>query len=64
MFAREMQTFIHFFPLIIGDTVPENDEVWLFLLNFVEITDLILLPDFDDKDIIKLEKCIAYHNTY
>jgi len=62
MSAREMQTFIHFFPLIIGDMVPENNEVWLFLLNFVEITDLILLPGFDDKDIIKLNKCIAYHN--
>jgi len=63
MSAREMQTFIHFFPLIIGDMVPENNEVWLFLLNFVEITDLILLLNFDNKDIIKLEKCIAYHNT-
>ncbi|KAE9521505.1 hypothetical protein AGLY_018104 [Aphis glycines] len=63
MSAREMQTFIHFFPLIIGDMVPENNEVWLFLLNFVEITDLILLLEFDDNDIIKLEKCIAYHNT-
>lgn len=62
MSAREMQTFIHFFPLIIGDIVPEYNEVWLFLLNFVEITNLILLPSFDDKDIIKLDKCIAYHN--
>lgn len=63
MSAREMQTFIHFFPLIIGDMVPENNEVWLFLLNFIDITDLILQPAFDDEDIIKLEKCIAYHNT-
>lgn len=63
MSAREIQTFIHFFPLIIGDnTVPENNKVWPFLLNFVKIY-LILLPAFDDKDIIKLEKCIAYHNT-
>jgi hypothetical protein len=44
MSAREMQIFIHFFPLIIGDMVPENNEVWLFLLYFVEIIDLILLP--------------------
>lgn len=43
--------------------VPEDNEIWIFLLNFIEILDLILLPDFDDNDIIKLEKCIIYHNT-
>jgi len=31
--AREMMTFVHFFSLMVGDFVPENDEVWGFFLN-------------------------------
>jgi len=27
MSAREVMTFIHFFPLMIWDLIPENDEV-------------------------------------
>lgn len=60
MSARVLQTFIYFFTLMIGDIVPENNDIWIFLLNFIEILDLILSPDFDDKDIIRLEKCVIY----
>lgn len=63
MSAREIQTFIHFFFLMIGNMVLENNEIWIFLLNFIEILDLILLPDFNDIDIINLKVCIIYHNT-
>ncbi|XP_067621220.1 uncharacterized protein [Eurosta solidaginis] len=31
MSAREMMTFIHFLPLIIGDLVPREDDIWSFL---------------------------------
>lgn len=41
MSSREMQTFIHFFPLLIGDLVPENNQIWLFLINFIEMIDLL-----------------------
>lgn len=34
MSARELMTFIHFFPLVVGDLVPENDEVWSCFLIF------------------------------
>ncbi|KAF0710672.1 C2H2-type domain-containing protein, partial [Aphis craccivora] len=27
--SREMQTFIHFLPLLIGNLVPENNQIWL-----------------------------------
>lgn len=30
MTAREMMCFVHFFPLIYGNRVPEDNEVWLF----------------------------------
>jgi len=65
MTAREMQTFIHFFPLIIGDLVPKNDLTWIFFINFVELIDLLLLPSFDNCSILKLQEHIEYNNkTY
>ncbi|XP_022164770.1 uncharacterized protein LOC111029861, partial [Myzus persicae] len=42
MSAREMMTFTHFFPLMVGDLVPENDEVWLFFMNLLQIIDILL----------------------
>lgn len=30
MSAREAMTFIHYFSLMVGDLVPENDEIWSF----------------------------------
>lgn len=34
MTAREMMSFISLFPLMVGDFVPPDDEVWIFLLTF------------------------------
>lgn len=43
MSARQMITFVHFFTLIIGDLInDENDEVWLLYLNFISINDILL----------------------
>ena len=42
MTAKEMMTFLHFFSLMIGDLVPDDDPVWLFFLNFLEIVDILL----------------------
>jgi len=42
MSAREMMTFIHFFSLMIGDLVPEGDEVWNFYLTLLKIVDCLL----------------------
>lgn len=44
MTAREMQNYVHFFSLIIGDLVLKNDSTWIYLINFVEMINLILLP--------------------
>jgi len=63
MSSREMQTFVHFFPLLVGDLVPECDSVWLFLVNFIELIDLLLLPSFSEQTILKLQSCILYHNS-
>lgn len=38
MSAREMMTFLHLFPIIIGDLVPESDPVWAFFPVFFEFS--------------------------
>jgi hypothetical protein len=63
MTAREMQTFIHFFSLIIGDLVPKNHVTWIFFINFVEMIDLFLLSSFDNCSILKLQEHIEYNKS-
>lgn len=63
MTAREMQTFVNIFSILVGDFVPQNDPVWRFFINFIEIIDLLLLSNYDDHRILLLEDRIKYHNT-
>lgn len=42
MSARQMMTFVQYFPLIIGNLIDQNDEVWLFCLNLSHINDILL----------------------
>lgn len=62
MSAREMMTFTHFFPLMVGDLVPENDEVWLFFLNLLQIIDILLSYSISEQKIINLKNLIQNHN--
>lgn len=41
MSAREMMTFVHFFSLMVGDLVPEGDEVWNFFLTLLKMIDIL-----------------------
>lgn len=62
MSAREMMTFILYFPLMVGDFVPSDDAVWMFLLNFLEIIDILLCFEIDESNILLLENKIKKHN--
>ncbi|XP_030757984.1 uncharacterized protein LOC115883721 isoform X1 [Sitophilus oryzae] len=62
MSAREMMTFILYFPIMIGDLVPSDDTVWRFLVNFVEIIDILLCFEIDVPNILLLENKIKDHN--
>ncbi|KAE9522305.1 hypothetical protein AGLY_017296 [Aphis glycines] len=46
MSAREMMTFVYFFSLMVGDLVPEDDEVWKFFLIVLEIIEILLSGQF------------------
>lgn len=41
MSAREMLTLVLYFPIMVGDFGPIEDEVWKLLLTLIEIIDTI-----------------------
>lgn len=63
MSAREVMTFVHFLPLIIGDLIPENDEVWALFLLLLQIIDILLSYTFTDHAISHLKQLISKHNS-
>lgn len=63
MSAREVMTFVHFFPLMIGDLIPENDEVWAFFLSLLQIIDILLSYTFTNSAISHLKQLISHHNS-
>lgn len=62
MNAREMMTFIHFFPLMVGDLVPADDDVWLFFLDLLEIIDILLLFEIPHAMAERLRFLIKRHH--
>lgn len=63
MSPREIMTFVYFFPLIIGNLVPENDNVWNFMLTLIKMVDLLLSYKFAESSMIYLEQLIEDHNS-
>lgn len=47
---------------MIGDLVPPDDVVWRFLINFIEIIDILLCFQIDETNILLLENKIKDHN--
>ncbi|XP_055914184.1 uncharacterized protein LOC129947585 [Eupeodes corollae] len=62
MTAREMLTFTMYLPLMIGDLIPSDDEVWLFFLELIDITDLILSFEVTELVTSSLQSKIKHHN--
>lgn len=63
MSAREVMTFVHFLPLMIGDLIPENDEFWALFLILLQIIDILLSYTFTDNAISHLKQLISQHNS-
>lgn len=63
MSAKEMMTFVHFFSIMIGDLISENDEVWNFYLTLIKIIDILISYNFSDSKIMYLEQLISQHNS-
>lgn len=63
MSAREMLTFAMYLPLMIGDLVPAEDEIWQFLIILIDIIDLILCFEVTDDLVLTLQRKIKIHNN-
>lgn len=62
MSAKEVLTFTIYLPLMIGDLIPPDDEVWSFLLILIEIIDLLMSFEVGDCLISTLKNKIETHN--
>lgn len=63
MTANEVKTFITFLPLIIGDKIPTNDEVWLYFCNLLKICHILMLREISSNMIDALQRIISDHHT-
>lgn len=59
-----MMAFIYHFPLMVVDGVPENDEVWIFFLNFLEIVEIALDFNISNDLIGHLAGPIRQHHLH
>lgn len=62
MSASEMMTFVNYFTLMVGDLVPDDDEVWQFVLNLIEIIDILLCFEITTDLIDLLQLKFQEHN--
>ncbi|KYM95062.1 hypothetical protein ALC62_14308 [Cyphomyrmex costatus] len=62
MSASEMMFFVRHFGLIIGDLVPEDDEVWRLYIVFTEILDIVTAPYVRQQLTEYLSTLIAEHH--
>lgn len=62
MSAKQMMTLTFYFPLFVGDLVPSDDLVWKFLINFIELVEILLCFEVDETSINKLTFKIKKHN--
>lgn len=63
MTAREMMAFVHLFPLMVGDLVKNDDEIWSFLLRFLEIIEILLYFEISRDILEKLKYLIKCHHA-
>lgn len=63
MTASEMMSFVHHFPLMVGDLVPTHDEVWLFFVSFLELIDLLMCFDLSEDRRFRIKILVQNHNS-
>uniref|UniRef100_T1GX70 C2H2-type domain-containing protein n=1 Tax=Megaselia scalaris TaxID=36166 RepID=T1GX70_MEGSC len=63
MSGSEIACFLKYLPIYIGEFVPKNDEVWLFLGKLIEMIDSSLSTFFNTEKINNLQKITKEHHT-
>lgn len=65
MSAKQMMAFCQYFTIIIGEFIPSEDLIWLFLLNFFELIDDILCYEVSRPLVTQLKmKIERFNNEY
>lgn len=62
MSASEMLNFVRIFPLLVGELIPQDNDVWSFFLVLREILDIVFCNRTTDCLISELECLIVEHN--
>lgn len=62
MSASEMLCFSRNFVFMVGNVIPENNEVWLFYLNLLQLLDLVTSSVISIDDLEYLKNIISEHN--
>lgn len=60
--AAQMSYLISYFTLIVGDLIPEDDDVWIFYLDLYEIVDLVNSEVISEDHVQYLRSLIKSHN--
>lgn len=60
--AKEMWQFCYLLPIIIGDVMTLNDEMWDMCLCLISVIDLLLGSSFYPETITLIESKVARHN--
>lgn len=63
MTARETWQFFYLLPIIIGDCIPTDSEVWELLRVLIKIIEFCLEPSFNDMQLNYLGSLIKKHHT-
>lgn len=63
MTASEIKTLVTFFPLIIGDLVPENDPVWKHFCVLLKICHILMLREISPEHLSILRELVNTHHT-
>lgn len=62
MSAREMMSFVSLFPIMVGDLVSNDHEVWLFFLNLLDIIEILLSFNIPRDQVERLKYLIKRHH--
>lgn len=63
--ARQMMSLIYYFPILFGEYISNDDEVWNFLLIFFELVDDLLCYEISDSLILSVKiKIELLNRTY
>ena len=54
-----MRNFIRLYPLLVGITVPKDDEVWDLLISFTKIVEMISFPLYTIGETLVLREMIV-----